>query len=180
MMTVYVVSLRCYGERAKKGKTLPKSLHPFGVYTTLAKARKAGEEIIRLFGAGLVPRYISLREKPQIIGDGMARWTLSGAWWHSPSTGERRTGVLVSVDISAMPLETDETTAKASKTLWFRKDVAARDSYAYAMNALRSCDEDSDYAEVVKDILAYDEKCFRDAQKKARSGKGKTYLTKSY
>jgi len=180
MMTVYVVSLRCYGQRAKKGKTLPKSLHPFGVYTTLAKARKAGEGIIRLFGAGLVPRYISLREKPQITGDGGARWTLSGAWWHSPSTGEKRKDVLVSVDISAMPLETDETVAKATKTLWFRKDSAEHAAYCHAIGELRACDEHSDYAKVVRDIIAYDDERIREAHEAAGRGRRKTYLTKSY
>lgn len=127
---LYVVSLRNYGGDEKKFS----SIQPFGVYTTFAKAKKAGVDLLKTFGAGLIPRYIRTESNPTVCG-GQKHWTMEASYWERKGVG--KVHHLCSVSIDSMPIETDTTLARWSKSKWFRYEQNQHAAYCEMMHGIR-------------------------------------------
>lgn len=127
---LFVVSLRNYGGNPKKFN----SIHPFGVYTTFAKAKKAGADLLKTFGAGLIPRYIQTKPCMTVCG-GQKHWAMEASYWECKGVG--KVHHLCSVSIDSMPIDTDTTLDRWQKSKWFRYEQKQHSAYCAMSHELR-------------------------------------------
>lgn len=143
---LFVVSLRNYGGNPKKFN----SIQPFGVYTTFAKAKKAGADLLKTFGAGLIPRYIQTETNPDVC-NGQKHWVMEASYWECKGVG--KVDNLLSVSIDSMPIDTDTTLDRWQKSKWFRYEQNQHSAYCAMMHDIRCAIEHSVSGEQLFDSL---------------------------